>query len=107
MYLLVMKYDKDGTLISADLGEKGKNWEILYLDGKIHEADYPVIPKDIEKGLEELIKKHKGPYEIRNKFYGKDIKVVFYRMDKLENPIKEGQEREVAEELIKYYKEKK
>ena len=108
MYLLVMKYNKDGTFIGADLGEEDKDWKIWYLDGKIHEADYPIIPnKNIKEKLEELIERYKGPYEIKDEFYGKDIKVIFYLIDKLKNPIKEGQEREVAEELIKYYKEKK
>ena len=108
MYLLVMKYNKDGTFIGADLGEEDKDWKIWYLDGKIHEADYPIIPnKNIREKLEELIERYKGPYEVKDKFYGNG-RVLFYLMDKLENPIKEkGQEREVAEELIKYYKGKK
>ena len=108
MYWFVMKYNKDGTFIGADLGEENKKWKIWYLDGKIHEANCSVIPNEnIKEKLEELIEKYEGPYEIKDKFYGEYIKVKFYLMDKLENPIKEGKEKEVAENLIRYFKEKK
>ena len=105
MYCLIVKYNSDGLFIGEDLGEIGKNWRIWDLEGKIYKDELPILTKKLESKLEKLIEENprKKYYELKDRdFYGGTIKV--YLLEKLENPIKEGDEKEVADLLINYLK---